>query len=65
MSALEICQRIVAIDAERRELEAALFRETGQSFGEFMAGMTRLLAPVDVSAAEIDRRAEAWRESDR
>jgi hypothetical protein len=26
MSALEICQRIVAIDTERRELETALFR---------------------------------------
>jgi hypothetical protein len=48
MSTLEICQRIQAIDRERAELENKLFLATGKNYDEFMDGMRRLLAPIDV-----------------
>lgn len=48
---LGICQRIKALDDERWELNRRLIQQTGQSFEEVMAGMTRLLAPAGVATA--------------
>jgi hypothetical protein len=62
---LEICQRIKALDDERWELNQQLLRETGQSFEEVMAGMTRLLSPVDVDPAVVEAKAQRWLDSAR
>jgi hypothetical protein len=43
MTTLEICERIAALDAERRGLEAELIGLTGKGYEEYIEGMRRLL----------------------
>jgi hypothetical protein len=49
MTTLEICERIAALDAERRGLEADLIGLTGKGYDEHIEGMRRLFTPGAMS----------------